>query len=273
MAKRLIAVLLILIMAMALISCGGAASSSAGPSAPASSGGQAAAPSSSTTAAPSAGSAAAPSGGSASAPAVVAPLKLGVYVPLSGTSAEGGIEGLKCIELAVKRINQNGGFNGAPLELVVYDTLSNSEESVKIVNKLVSVDKVSICLSSNMSGEILPSVPILNEAGVLTVATGNAYTFMQPDWPFVFRATVNNNYTTPVVAGMAKEVGYNTYSIFTTTDEAALTTTDSFQKEAEKLGFKKCIIPESNRKLLKESFKLDIMSVKNLSDVLKAIEK
>jgi len=43
-------------------------------------------------------------------------------------------------------------------------------------------------------------------------------------------------------------------------------------KEAEKLGFKKCVIPESNRKLLKESFKLDIIGVKNINEALKELK-
>lgn len=39
-------------------------------------------------------------------------------------------------------------------------------------------------------------------------------------------------------------------------------------KEAEKLGFKKCIIPESNKKSLKEKFKLDIIGVKNVNEAM-----
>lgn len=42
-------------------------------------------------------------------------------------------------------------------------------------------------------------------------------------------------------------------------------------KEAEKLGFKKCIIPENNKKLLKETYKLDIIGVKNINEAMKAI--
>lgn len=42
-------------------------------------------------------------------------------------------------------------------------------------------------------------------------------------------------------------------------------------KEAEKMGFKKCIIPESNKKSLKESFKLDIIGVKDVNDALRAL--
>ena len=42
-------------------------------------------------------------------------------------------------------------------------------------------------------------------------------------------------------------------------------------KEAEKLGFKTCIIPESNKKVLKENYKLDIIGVKNINEAMKKI--
>ncbi len=42
-------------------------------------------------------------------------------------------------------------------------------------------------------------------------------------------------------------------------------------KEAEKLGFKKCIIPENNKKLLKDSYKLDIIGVRNINEALKML--
>ena len=40
-------------------------------------------------------------------------------------------------------------------------------------------------------------------------------------------------------------------------------------KEAEKLGFKKCIIPENNKKSLKDNYKLDIIGVKNIGEALR----
>lgn len=43
-------------------------------------------------------------------------------------------------------------------------------------------------------------------------------------------------------------------------------------KEAEKLGFKKCIIPESNKKLLKETYKLDIIGVRNINEAIKVLQ-
>ena len=42
-------------------------------------------------------------------------------------------------------------------------------------------------------------------------------------------------------------------------------------KEAEKLGFKKCIIPESNKKVLKDNYKLDIIGVQNIIDAMREL--
>ena len=42
-------------------------------------------------------------------------------------------------------------------------------------------------------------------------------------------------------------------------------------KEAEKMGFKKCIIPESNKKGLKEQFKLDIIGVKDVNEAMRKL--
>ena len=43
-------------------------------------------------------------------------------------------------------------------------------------------------------------------------------------------------------------------------------------KEAEKLGFKRCIIPMSNKKLLKDEYKLDIIGVQNILEAMKCLD-
>ena len=43
-------------------------------------------------------------------------------------------------------------------------------------------------------------------------------------------------------------------------------------KEVEKMGLKKCIIPDSNKKLLKEKFKLDIIGCKDIIDAMKFLK-
>ena len=47
---------------------------------------------------------------------------------------------------------------------------------------------------------------------------------------------------------------------------------DKRLKEVERLGFTKCLIPENNKKLLKDKYKLDIIGVRNINDALRAVE-
>lgn len=42
-------------------------------------------------------------------------------------------------------------------------------------------------------------------------------------------------------------------------------------KEAEKMGFKKCIIPENNKKLLKSKYNIEIVGVKNIREALEVL--
>lgn len=51
----------------------------------------------------------------------------------------------------------------------------------------------------------------------------------------------------------------------------AINMIDKRLKEAEKLGFKTCIIPESNKKVLKDSYQLDIIGVNNINEAMKAV--
>ena len=47
---------------------------------------------------------------------------------------------------------------------------------------------------------------------------------------------------------------------------------DKRLKEVEKMGFKSCIIPESNKKLLKEKYKLDIIGCKDILDAMRHLK-
>ena len=66
------------------------------------------------------------------------------------------------------------------------------------------------------------------------------------------------NYSIPKDTGLTGEV-------------RAVNLIDKRLKEAEKLGFKTCIIPKSNKKLLKEKYKLDIIGVSNVIEAMKAV--
>lgn len=80
---------------------------------------------------------------------------IGYYLPLSGANATDSPYYLNAINLAIKKINAEGGLNGKQIVTASYDTTSSTEEAAKVATKLVTVDKISICISSPMSSEVL----------------------------------------------------------------------------------------------------------------------
>lgn len=75
------------------------------------------------------------------------PLAVGVTQPLSGALATLGNQALDGIELAIDLVNEEGGVNGRPVELVVADA-SSVEEARSQAERLVREDGVPIVLGT-----------------------------------------------------------------------------------------------------------------------------
>ena len=67
--------------------------------------------------------------------------------------------------------------------------------------------------------------------------------------------------------GFPKKIG----EVGLTGEIRAVNMIDKRIKEVEKMGFKTCIIPESNKKLLKEKYKIDIIGVRTINEALQKI--
>jgi branched-chain amino acid transport system substrate-binding protein len=52
------------------------------------------------------------------------PIRVGALYPLSGTQGRGGVEEFQGVEVAAQLVNEDGGVNGRPIELVPVDTPS-----------------------------------------------------------------------------------------------------------------------------------------------------
>lgn len=74
------------------------------------------------------------------------PIKIGGISPLSGTAAKSGASMKQASELAVKEINDAGGIDGRPLELIWEDDEGVPVKSVSAMEKLVMEDQVLLTI-------------------------------------------------------------------------------------------------------------------------------
>lgn len=161
---------------------------------------------------------------------------LGAYTQMSGDKATYGMEVQRNLEMAIEYINANGGFNGDEVELVMYDTQGSPEEAVKIAARLIGSDNADAVVASVNSGEVFASAATLNDAGIFTIGLGTSSTWMAEDWPYVFRATVNNDRTVPKTVQMIVDLGIPSVGCFHGQDDAAIATYEAFAAECKAQG-------------------------------------
>ena len=212
--KKKLAILLALIMVFSLAGCG----------------------SSST---PESSSAAPDSQPSAEAPATTdsATFRISTYLQLSGNNAEAGNNAKNGIDLAVKHINENGGFNGATVVVDHYDTTGSTEEAVKVVQKVLENNSADAIVGSVNSNEVSACIPYINSAEVYNFGLGTSATWMVDEsMIWTFRASANNNRIAPLDVDMILDMGFQNVAIISGTDDTGSSTATAFQEACEEKG-------------------------------------
>lgn len=79
-------------------------------------------------------------------------IKIGVITPLTGASAIVGRENLNGIELAIEKLNSEGGINGRKIKLIVKDDQYNTKETIIQYQQLVSVEGIRYLITPTYGG-------------------------------------------------------------------------------------------------------------------------
>ncbi|MEF9887253.1 ABC transporter substrate-binding protein [Streptomyces sp. P9-A4] len=91
------------------------------------------------------------------APAANGPVRIGVIVPLTGPVSQVGTALRDGLELAVKKVNADGGIGGRPVEYVVVDDAGDPANSTQLARRLVRQDKVTM-LFGTITGDTAEAV-------------------------------------------------------------------------------------------------------------------
>ncbi len=118
------------------------------------------------------------------------PIKIGHLVMLSGPLAMYGAMESDAIALAIEDINNSGGINWSPLEIVRYDTRADPQEAVTQFRKLVDQDGVVAVLGPFNSGEFEVVAPLAVETGVAAMSIAGSPGIAAANRPFAFQIHV-----------------------------------------------------------------------------------
>lgn len=99
------------------------------------------------------------------------PYKFGCLMPTTGLEAGYGLDFVKTFEMAVKDVNDRGGVNGHPLEMIVLDTQAKPELAIPAAQKLIDVDKVPLIVTA-WSSVVKALGPVMNRSRVVQINMG-----------------------------------------------------------------------------------------------------
>ncbi|HLA12510.1 MAG TPA: ABC transporter substrate-binding protein [Pyrinomonadaceae bacterium] len=115
-------------------------------------------------------------------------VRIGVFMSLTGSTANFGISSVNGIRMAADEVNNAGGINGKQIELLVQDNRSDASEAATIVTKFVTQDQVHAILGEVASSRSIAAAPIAQNARIpmLTPSSTNPEVTAKGD--FIFRS-------------------------------------------------------------------------------------
>jgi len=111
----------------------------------------------------------------------------GGTLPLTGPMARLGEWTKRGWELAVEKINEEGGILGAKIKLIIYDDEWDEEKARTLYERLCTVDKVDILLGPVGSGLTYAVAPVAEKYGIPMISfwTSCGKIFEMP-WPHIY---------------------------------------------------------------------------------------
>lgn len=138
-------------------------------------------------------------------------VKLGLITATTGGAAAYGISIKEGAELAVEKINAEGG---AQIDLLIEDEKGDKNEAINAMNKLVHKDNVLAVQGPMLSGTMFAAGPIAQQAGIVALGTSTTADGITDIGDYIFRNAVPEKLAVSAAVKKSHEaLGYKTVGI------------------------------------------------------------
>ena len=131
------------------------------------------------------------------------PIKVGVYMDLSGQTSSFGQSSVNGIRMAADEINKAGGVNNRQVQLVVEDDQGRPEQAATVVTKLINQDRVNAVLGEVASSNSLAAAPIAQQARVPMISPSSTNPRVTQVGDYIFRVCFIDPFQGEVMAKFA----------------------------------------------------------------------
>lgn len=172
-------------------------------------------------------------------PAAGGALKIGFLGPFTGDLSDFGPAFFNAVKLAVKEINEAGGVNGQPIQVVQADDGTNPEQAVQEARRLVEIEGVSAIIGPASSGatiQVAESVTGPNRILEITSSATSPALSTLNDNDYLFRTPISDAAQGKILADLAREQGFTSACVMYTNDAYGQGLTEAFVEAFQALG-------------------------------------
>ena len=167
------------------------------------------------------------------------PIKIGTLIDATGDLSAFGPPIVLATDLAALLINEAGGIDGRPIEMIHRDSGTSPQIATDAASALVNIDGVEAIVGSLSSGVTLAvaeSVTIPNGAVLVSPASTSPAISNLDDNDTVFRTTVSDALQGIIAGQLAKQLGYNNVATLYINNAYGEGLTNVFKETFESLG-------------------------------------
>lgn len=141
-------------------------------------------------------------------------IKIGFYGSLTGAASVLGQMGQAGCRLAVDEINNSGGINGKKIRFIEYDDQTDPETAEKVVQKMITEDRVDAIIGSHTSGNVVKAAAVTEQAQVLQIGLGTSFAQTNEAYQYLFRATGNSDVYDAAIFDAIQSAGHQKIAIY-----------------------------------------------------------
>lgn len=137
------------------------------------------------------------------------PLRVGAVFSLKGRSAAIGNANKNTVQLVERQVNQTGGINGYPLQIIMEDDQTLEGAAKTAVKKLIETDRVVAIVGPCTSGNSMAVKAMCEKAGVPMVSSAAAQAIVEPaeESRYIFKTPQRDSHAVQRILEQIKQMG------------------------------------------------------------------
>ena len=163
--------------------------------------------------------------------------RVGLFIPLTGSQASFGIDALNGAKLAVDEINEQGGVLDHPVNLIIKDTESQTEQIATLVGELIDTDKVIALIGEITSDRTLTAARLAQERSIPLITPSATHEKITAVGDYVFRVCYTDAFQAAMMTKFARSLDVDKVAmLFDGNNPYGTSLSNAFKVEFVKLG-------------------------------------